>query len=303
MSHPALAARIDAGTYHLRVTIGGFDYDVPAMVFDEHYWIPSTSSSLSIFKVLLDALNDVSVGGGNRFSITFSRSFATGVTARIRENTPTAWDIDYANTSTSDDGKVPLVWFGLTNGDHSSTNGGTFQYIDSLQHPQRTWFPKVHIDDRGRTEREYQSFTTVTVNGSTAHVNHEDTDIEATRNQWATFRFDGAHGALGGRINKTRLSDGYIDWATPTGVSASDPYAALDSPGGFWRATVRGHPFVIMTDELVPASQIGPYRMVRNAEDAPMDVEGWWTLGEPNVIDTGAGSGRRDVQFACLEVA
>ncbi len=126
------------------------------------------------------------------------------------------------------------------------------------------------------------------------------------RRQFKHVLVDGAAapGVRGGLLQKQRLADTFVDWATPVGVSLSDPYAALDSPGGFWRATCDGRRFVLTRDEADASSTEGPFIALRGAEGAPTDNEAWFGgLRPPAVRQSGAGGGRRIVELSMLDVS
>ena len=191
---------------------------------------------------------------------------------------------------------MPLTWFGYADQDGDVRGPAT-------RVPFGCWYPRTVLQDFGDVATPAQVFSSgPTADGSFHTVQHDD----GSRPRWYRYTLDGSMdgGVDGGRMMTSRLTDTWrTDWASTTGLSDKDAYAAFDAVDGWWYRTLDGTPFKIIRSVYEPESSIiGPKCFVfpdPRGPGMPVDMSGWLSRGEPNVITSRAG--RRLLDFCCTD--
>lgn len=296
--YPWFAALAPEGTFHLQVDYAGGGGTNIEIVLSDMYYLPSKTHANSIWTQLLTKLQTVHAS----FDISFAVSASLGYVATI--SAASAFILDYTNTLTTGDGKLDLRMFGLPLADTSS---GTS--LATTRFPAYCWAPRAILDDRGWTPYQYRAFATQAESGAVSVVDHEPRSPFETRPQWRHIVLDAVRGVAAARLQSRRTIDTEFPWATAAGLTTAEWAAALDAPGGWWRATIGGNPWIMVssvTDAGVGASfdtgyLAGPYVFAGDGGGAPCSMSGWAVLGPPNVVKTTVAGGFRTVEFCALE--
>lgn len=174
-----------------------------------------------------------------------------------------------------------------------------------LQQPLGTWFPKSHLVDRDDWVPHPRDMfhSQITGDGSSTGVEHGD----GVQRYWRRWLISAVPGA---RISNRRASNTVRDWYETAGLSSASgaERVALDhytsaSDYGWWYATQDGKTrFICVEDESASTPEFSRYRFNLADTRAPMSMQSWLSLTDPNVSKYSDGAGRRDVAFCAIEV-
>jgi len=198
--------------------------------------------------------------------------------------------------------------FGFT-GDIAFTDlgvGSIFRYRADLdKQPLGTWFPKSHIVDRDDWVPHPRDMfhSQITGDGSSTGVEHGD----GVQRYWRRWLISAVPGA---RISNRRASNTVRDWYETAGLASASgaERVALDhytsaTDYGWWYATQDGKTrFICVEDESATTPEFSRYRINLADTRAPMSMQSWLSLTDPNISKYSDGAGRRDVAFCAIEV-
>lgn len=294
--NPFFASELDAGTYWIRVVIGGVGTNVSVTVPERTYWSPAalTGGKSSIAHLVVAALNGA--GTGSTWAVSpGAASLRTGLAMSIDKTAAAAWTLNYTSASTADDGRLDLRWLGLTNANKTTGSDGK---LHITRQPLGTWFPKVAFNLEASVPDVPAIFTSsVSADGSTFSVDQTDGTII----RWLPFR--SLEGALRARIDVQALNDAWADWATQAvGVAGGslEEWISLNGAESWWSRTRGGRlRFIYWRDE-EDATSLWPRELrISYAPTCPMNMVDW--RGLRNLTAGPTMGGRIFVSFAALQ--
>lgn len=170
--------------------------------------------------------------------------------------------------------------------------------------PFGTWWPKAHIVDVESYRPAVAQVATSALPGSGFGVGFVRQDDRTQGRWWREFRLIGVDAA---RVSQPRAVSQYTAaWAQIAGLTTNPGDAALDAPDWWWSRTVDGsRRFICIEDETALISgtpRWGEYRIVYDPT-APVGMEGWAGLRDPNVTRYANAGGRMSLEFCAIQTS